>query len=379
VFAGRINPGEISIVRRIVTGDANPTDVDTAVYSGNLAEYTLSVNPNGTVTVNHNGGIDGVDTLRNVERLRFLDQTIPVPRNSPATGTILVSDATPTEDQLLTATVNTLVDPDGIDNATLVIQWEAETAPGTWTLVGTGASFAPGDAVVGLRLRAVASFQDNGTPPNSERVPSAPTAVVAAVNDPPVGAPVVSDLTPQVGAQLSAVTSGISDADGLGPFSYQWRANGANLVGQTGVSFTPTNANLGQTLSVVVSYVDRQGFSHALTSAATAAVNVANGPVVSVPGTFSFGNRRVNTSTVGQLTVRNVGSATLQVTSVSATGAGFVSATVGTCAAGIVPGATCRVGVTFLPTAVGSFSGTLRIDSNATNSPTFVSLTGNGQ
>jgi Ca2+-binding RTX toxin-like protein len=378
VFAGRINPGEISIVRSIVTGGANPSDVDTAVYSGNLAEYSLGV-VGGVVTVNHNGGVDGVDTLRNVELLRFLDQTIPVPVNSPATGTILVSDATPAEDQLLTATVSTLVDPDGIDNATLVLQWEAETAPGTWTVVATGASFTPGDAVVGRRLRAVASFQDSGTPPGNERVPSAPTAAVIAVNDPPAGAPAVSDPTPQVGAQLSAVTSGVTDADGLGPFTFQWRANGVNIAGATGVSFTPTNARLGQVLSVVVSYVDLQGFSQSLTSPATGPVNVANGPIVSVPGTFSFGLRRAGTGTVGQLTVRNVGSAALQVTGVTASGAGFVSATVGTCGAALVPGATCRVGVTFLPPAAGTYAGTLQINSNATNSPTLVSLTGSAQ
>src|SRR5262249_58772238 len=79
VFAGRINPGSISIVRSIVTGDSAPSDVDTAVFRGLRAEYAITVNANGTITVAHVGGttLDGIDTLRNIEQLQFADVTIP--------------------------------------------------------------------------------------------------------------------------------------------------------------------------------------------------------------------------------------------------------------------------------------------------------------
>jgi hypothetical protein len=79
VFAGQINPGTIAMIRSIVTTGSTTADIDTAVFSGLLAEYTVTANANGSVTVDHNGGIDGVDTLRNIERLRFADQTIASP------------------------------------------------------------------------------------------------------------------------------------------------------------------------------------------------------------------------------------------------------------------------------------------------------------
>jgi Ca2+-binding RTX toxin-like protein len=378
VFAGRIAPGELSIVRRIVTGDAGPADVDTAVYSGARAEYLVTVNSDGTVTVDHQGGVDGVDTLRNMELLRFTDGTIPVPTNAPASGTVVISDVTPTENQLLVAT-SLIVDPDGLDAATLVHTWQAETAPGVWTDVATGTSFSPGDAVVGLRLRVVASFQDDAVPPASESVTSPPTDPVIAVNDPPTGTPLLADPTPQVAAPLAAITSGIADPDGLGPFSYQWRANGVAIGGATGVSFTPGAAQLGQALTVVVSYVDRQGFPQSLVSAPSAPVAPASGPIVAVQGTFAFGLRRVSTSNVGQLTVTNPGVAPLVISSVTSSGAPFLNPSRGTCTAPLNPGSSCRITVTFLPAAPGAYAGTLTVTSNATNSPTLVSLTGSGR
>lgn len=53
--------------------------VDTAVFSGNLADYTIDIDPvTGVITVTDNevllDGNDGVDTLTNVEVLRFKDQ-----------------------------------------------------------------------------------------------------------------------------------------------------------------------------------------------------------------------------------------------------------------------------------------------------------------
>jgi Ca2+-binding RTX toxin-like protein len=77
MFSGAINPGQLSIVRTIRT-DTTTGDVDTAVFSGARAEYDIDFNTDGTITVSHVGGLatDGTDTVRNVERLEFADQTI---------------------------------------------------------------------------------------------------------------------------------------------------------------------------------------------------------------------------------------------------------------------------------------------------------------
>ena len=78
VFAGEIRPGDLHIVREILT---SPTvDFDTAVFSGPLADYEVTPNANGTITVSHlpggAPGPDGTDTLRNIERLQFSDQAL---------------------------------------------------------------------------------------------------------------------------------------------------------------------------------------------------------------------------------------------------------------------------------------------------------------
>jgi beta-lactam-binding protein with PASTA domain len=97
VFADpqRLNPGNISIIRSIVTpvvpppdcGAVAPLNCDTAVYANPRDEYDIFLNPNGTVTIFDNPlkakGFHlstGTDTLRNIELLQFSDMTIPVPR-----------------------------------------------------------------------------------------------------------------------------------------------------------------------------------------------------------------------------------------------------------------------------------------------------------
>jgi hypothetical protein len=79
VFAGLINPASITIVRSIVATGASAADVDTAMFSGPRAAYIVTNNGDGTVTVDHQGGADGVDTLRNIELLAFSDGTIATP------------------------------------------------------------------------------------------------------------------------------------------------------------------------------------------------------------------------------------------------------------------------------------------------------------
>ena len=80
--------------------------------------------------------------------------------------------------------------------------------------------------------------------------------------------------TPQVGEELTASTSGISDADGLdnASFDYQWIRAGADIGGATGATYTPVAADEGTRLKVRVSFTDDAGHEESLTSAATDAV-----------------------------------------------------------------------------------------------------------
>jgi hypothetical protein len=121
------------------------------------------------------------------------------------------------------------------------------------------------------------------------------TAPVANVNDPPVGVPTITPATAAVGSALTASTAGISDADGLVgvTFTFQWQQQLAanvptNIAGATGASFTPTAAQVGRSLRVVVSYVDNLGTAETVTSASTNVIGPVGGGGT-VPGAPGIG------------------------------------------------------------------------------------------
>jgi hypothetical protein len=292
VFAGDVDPGDIVVVREILSNPA-AADVDTALFSDVRANYTVtavSTNPL-VVRVAHVGGTaaDGTDIVRNVERLAFADRTVDIAgigTNEPPVGTVALSSTSPVEGQALTAT-QAFDDGDGIDAGTIAFAWQAETAPDVWTEVAAGATFTPTQAHVGARVRAVATYVDGEGRP--ETVISDATAAVANVNDTPTGAPIVSNLAPRQGQPLIAGTAGIADADGLAgaTFAFQWQSRlGAgpfeDIAGATGQAFTPTGAQVGRTLRVVVSFTDDQGAHEQVPSAET-------GVVIGLPGAPTIG------------------------------------------------------------------------------------------
>ena len=103
-------------------------------------------------------------------------------------------------------------------------------------------------------------------------------AVAAKPNTPATGAPTITG-TAQVGQTLTAATSGISDADGLGTFSYQWirvdSGADADISGATSSTYTLVAADQGKTIKVKVSFTDDASNAETLTSAATSPVTAA--------------------------------------------------------------------------------------------------------
>ena len=99
------------------------------------------------------------------------------------------------------------------------------------------------------------------------------------------GEPTISG-TAQVDAALSADASGIADADGLenSTFSYRWSADGSDIPGATGSTYTPTDDDAGKTIRVRVSFTDDAGNGEALLSAPTATVAARpNSPATGAP------------------------------------------------------------------------------------------------
>ncbi len=103
VFAGTVNPGQIVAVREILTGTGG---TDVALFSGPVADYDITPVPANVatgdlaaITVNQVRGTatDGIDTVRNVETLRFTDVDVTVaPPAAPVIGVASATNASAT-------------------------------------------------------------------------------------------------------------------------------------------------------------------------------------------------------------------------------------------------------------------------------------------
>jgi hypothetical protein len=146
-------------------------------------------------------------------------------------------------------------------------------------------------------------------------------------------------------------------------------AAGANCT--ISVTFAPTVA--GTRSGTLTIPDDNDGVpgstqSVSLTGTATAAAATVS------PTSLSFNNVVFGTTSAPQtVTLTNTGSSPLNVTSVTVT-AGF--AQTNTCSAPIAGNGTCTISVTFTPSGAASTTGTLTIQSNASNSPNVVTLAG---
>ncbi len=105
VFAGRMDPGDITAVRSIETTGAAGGDVDTAVFSGLQAAYTVTTTGGVTAVEHTGGGADGIDTLRNIEQLTFQAGT---PTDTTDDVTITLSTPTPTPSPIAAPAVGTI-------------------------------------------------------------------------------------------------------------------------------------------------------------------------------------------------------------------------------------------------------------------------------
>ncbi|MCP5143385.1 MAG: cadherin-like domain-containing protein [Gammaproteobacteria bacterium] len=108
------------------------------------------------------------------------------------------------------------------------------------------------------------------------------TLTVTPTNDPPTGVPVVTGTTTE-DQTLTADTSGIADADGLGSFSYQWYLDGGAIGGATASTFVLGDTDVGKTITVQVSYQDGQGFNESLTSVGVGPIAAVNDTPTGLP------------------------------------------------------------------------------------------------
>lgn len=143
------------------------SDIDTAIFSGTLAQYTLGATANGWTL----SGADGVDTLTGIEFAQFSDQTLSLGNFAP-TGAVTIN-GTAIQGQTLTAS-NTLADTNGL--GTISYQWLSSSDGTNWSPAGAGGTLALEQALVGQQIKVIASYADgHGT---AESIASAATLEV---------------------------------------------------------------------------------------------------------------------------------------------------------------------------------------------------------
>jgi Ca2+-binding RTX toxin-like protein len=279
------------------------------------ATYTLGdadVGATMRVAVSYTDGQGTVETITSA-----VTALVANVNDAPAGGVTIAGTAT--EDEVLTADTSTLTDADGL--GTPHYQWQRSNGVGFDDVGLDQATYTLGDADVGTTLRVVVRYTDGrGT---VETITSAATAAVANVNDAPAGAVTITG-TAAEDQVLTADTSILTDADGLGTPHHQWqRSNGASFddVGLDQATYSLGDADVGATLRVVVSYTDGHGTAESITSATTTAVaNVNDAPVVTASSGRTVATEKIAVAVDPGLTLADVDSATLASATVAITG-----------------------------------------------------------
>ena len=153
------------------------------------------------------------------------------------------------------------------DTIAVTYIWSAD---GTVVAFGPEATFTPTAAQANAVITVAVKFDDTlFTDPPLEISP--PTGPIDDGNNDPTGTIALSSsnanpLIYDVGDTITADTSAIADADGLGAFSYQWMRDGVAISGANSDSYLITAADEGYRIKLEISYTDGAGFNESLLS-----------------------------------------------------------------------------------------------------------------
>jgi len=139
------------------------------------------------------------------------------------------------------------------------------------------------------------------------------------------------------------------------------------------VSFKPTVAGSSSGSLAVVSNDPSSPAAVTLSGSGVA----ASAQLAASPTSLSFANVSVGSSSSQTVTLNNSGNSSASVSQLNVSGAGFTASGL-TTPLSLAAGQSTTFTVAFAPTAAGSVSGNISVTSNATNSPTKVSLSGTG-
>jgi hypothetical protein len=239
-----------------------------AVDGTHIAYWTPAANANGALNA---FTVVARDDMAATSATPVQVKVSVTPVNDALTGSVVIS-GTSTQGQALHADTSGLGDADGL--GAFSYQWLGDGSP---IASATSTNYTLVQADVGTQISVQASYTDGGG--TAESATSSQTAAVANLNDAPAGGVSISGLA-LTGEVLTAVTSSLTDADGLGTLSYQWASGGVDIGGETNSTYTLMPSDEGHALTVRVSYIDGYGAAESVLSSATNTVFPAGAGLV---------------------------------------------------------------------------------------------------
>ncbi len=293
LLTGEINPSQLSIVREILQSSTAATDIDTVVFNGNRADYTATLNANGSITIAHTNVVgltpnDGVDTVRNFENYRFANGTINqaqllniniapvitsnggaataalnVTENSTAVTTVTATDDNnfPEVTQTLAYSISAAVAANNADAALFTIN----ASTGALSFITAPDFESPSDAGANNAYEVVVQVSD-GTLIDTQAIAVTVTDVVVEnVDLPPTGALRIASYLANATSSAGSLTATntLSDPNGMTGFvQYQWQQLLTGIWTDIAGATTATLANRSNaTLRVTSSYTDAFGLN----------------------------------------------------------------------------------------------------------------------
>src|SRR5467141_628725 len=288
--------------------------------------------------------------------------------SSPATLTVNVPPSITAQpaSQTLTAGQTATFSVTATGTSPLLYQWQKNGAP-----IGgaTSASYTtPTTTSSDNSAQFIVAVSNSAGSVNSN-------AAILTVNATPVAPAITTQPISQTVTAGQTATFSVT-ASGTAPLNYQWLKNGGVVSSGPSASYT-TPATIATDTGAQFTVAVSNSAGSATSSAATLTVNAATYLLSASPTSLSFGNVNTTASSTLAVTLTNSGNSDVTITNVSSSGAGFNPSGV---SAGTVlaPAKTATLNVMFAPAATGSVTGNASVTSNATNSPTVISLAGTG-
>jgi hypothetical protein len=195
-----------------------------------------------------------------------------------------------------------------------------------------------------------------------------------------VSSPNPSNFNQAVTFTATVAPEGVGTPTGTVTFLDGTKILGSSLLNSSGVATFTTSTLAVGTYSITSTY---NGDSNFASSTSAVLSQVVQGTVAVTLSTtsLSFGNQAVNTTSAAKtVTLTNTGTATLDISSITFTGADPSDfAQTNTCGTTVAAKGKCTISVKFTPQATGTRTATLNVKDTANNSPQTVKLTGTGE